>query len=300
MKTSFNLVAKIRNQVGESPIWDDKSKCLYWVDIIGKSIHKYDFFDDKTTIWKSEDFPTAIALRQFEEGAIIALGGCVSLFDFKTGDFTKFCNPDPTAGNRLNEGRCDPSGRLWVGSMRNNLKPDGSGRDIDRHSGALFRIDADGTVSQHTEFEFGISNTMAWSPDQKIFYFGDSLRNVIFAFDYDADTGDLHNRRILIDGYPHGAPDGSAIDTHGCLWNARFGGSRIIRITPDGRIDKEIILPVTNPTSCTFGGADRSTLFITSAKFGLTDEQLKSNPQEGALISMKTEFEGMPDFKFRG
>lgn len=299
-ESAFEVVARPDDQVGESPFWDAKTNCLYWVDIIGKAIRRHDFTSGKTTSWKSEDFPTAIALRQSTSGAVIALAGGVALFDFDGGGFTKFCVPDPTEGNRLNEGRCDPSGRFWVGSMRTNLNPDGSGREIDRHCGALFRIDTDGTVTRHTDFEFGISNTMAWSPDQKTFYFGDSLRNVIFAFDYDKDNGDLHNRRVLIEGYAHGAPDGSSIDVEGCLWNTRFGGGLIIRITPDGRVDQEIQVPVTNPTSCTFGGVDRKTLFVTSAKFTLTETQIQSNPIEGALIAVNPGCMGLEDNSFGG
>ena len=207
--------------------------------------------------------------------------------------------PDPMQGNRLNEGKCDSRGRFWAGSMQTNLNPDGSGREMDRSSGALFRIDGDGTTSRHSEFEFGISNTMAWSPDNRTFYFGDSIRNVIFTYDFDIDDGVLSNRRVLIEGYPHGAPDGSAMDADGCLWNSRFGGSRLIRITPDGKIDREIPLPVTNPTSCTFGGRDNSTLFVTSATFTLSDEQLAENPHEGTLLAAEIDTVGLRDQRFQ-
>ncbi|MEP3277998.1 MAG: SMP-30/gluconolactonase/LRE family protein [Stappiaceae bacterium] len=300
MVSAFEVIAEIRDQVGESPIWDAESQSLYWVDIIGKAIRRYDTATRKVRSWDSDDFPTAIALRQSTSGAVVALANGVARFDFETGGFSEFSFPDPTDGNRLNEGRCDPAGRLWVGSMCTNLNPDGSGREIDRNSGALFRIDPDGTVTRHTQFEFGISNTMAWSPDHKTFYFGDSLRNVIFAFDYDAETGDLHNRRVLIEDYPHGVPDGSGIDAEGCLWNARFGGGRIIRITPDGRVDREITVPMTNPTSCTFGGADRRTLFVTSAQFTLTQAQLLANPLEGAVLAIDADCRGQPDYRFAG
>ena len=299
-KPYFNVITATRDQVGESPIWDEDTQCLYWVDIIGKAIRRHDFTNKKTTSWRSKDFPTAIALRQTVSGAVVALAGGVAWFDFSTGQFTSQSNPDPTVGNRLNEGRCDPSGRFWLGSMRTNLNSDGSGRDIDRHSGALFRLDPDGKVTRHTDYEFGIPNTMAWSPDKKTFYFGDSLRNVIFAFDYDDNSGGLSNRRVLLEGFESGVPDGSSIDEDGCLWNARFGGGRVIRITPDGRVDREIIVPMTNPTSCTFGGADRKSLFVSSAQFTLSEAQLRANPLEGALIEISSDFTGLPDHKFRG
>jgi sugar lactone lactonase YvrE len=285
--------------VGESPVWDDKLQCLFWVDIISKKIFCQSPAQKTTDCWATNDFPTAIALTDDDNVAILALAQGIATFDFATGTSNLVAQPDTMQGNRLNEGKCDSSGRFWAGSMQNNLNSDGTGRQMNRNSGALFRFDGDGTISRHTEFDFGISNTMAWSPDNRTFYFGDSTRNVIFAYDFDADQGDLSNRRILIEGYPHGAPDGSAIDADGCLWNARFGGSCLIRITPKGKIDREIPLPVTNPTSCTFGGVGKSTLFVTSATFGLTVEQLAENPHEGSLLAAEFGTVGLRDQRFQ-
>ena len=171
---------------------------------------------------------------------------------------------------------------------------------MDRHCGAPFRIDPNGADSCHSEQDFGVSNTMAWPPDRHTFYFGDSLRNVIFAYDHDDDTGVLRNRRVLLEGYPHGVPDGSCIDADGCLWNTRFGGARVIRISPDGSVDAEVALPVTNPKSCTFGGPDMRTLFVTSARFDLSAKDLKSNPLEGALLGASVAYSGLGDNEFAG
>ena len=296
---AFAPVTGVRSECGESPVWDAGSGCLTYVDINGRAIHRVSVADSAARSWDSEDFPTAIALRR-SGGAVLAHASGVSLFDFETGGVERLCAPDPMPGNRLNEGKCDPAGRFWVGSMQSNLNPDGSGRDMDRHSGALFRVDPDGAVSCHSEREFGVSNTMAWSPDKRTFYFGDSLRNVIFAYDYDDDAGTLCNRRVLLEGYPHGVPDGSCIDADGCLWNTRFGGARVIRIAPDGSVDAEIGLPVSNPTCCAFGGPDMRTLFVTSARFGLSGNDLDSNPLEGALLRADLPHGGLPGDEFRG
>lgn len=110
----------------------------------------------------------------------------------------------------------------------------------------------------------------------------------------------LHNRRVLLEGYPHGVPDGSCIDADGCLWNARFGGARVIRIAPDGSVDAEVALPVTNPTSCTFGGPEMPTPFVTSARFGLSAKDLESNPLEGALLGVDLAYSGFGDNGFAG
>ena len=282
--------------VAESPTWDGGR--LFWVDIVGRKIFRHDPASGACDRWSVRDFPTAVALVENSGKAVLALAGGVALFDFETGSAAPFCAPDPVPGNRLNEGKCDPRGRFWVGSMQSNLNPDGGERKMDRSSGALFRIDADGAASRHTDFEFGIFNTMAWSPDGKIFYFGDTVRNALFACDFDLDDGTIRNRRVLLENYPCGGPDGSAMDADGCLWNARFGGGRVVRIAPNGRIDREIPLPVSNPTSCAFGGPSRSRLFVSSATFTLPPEQLAANPLEGRLLAAEVDAVGLPDNRF--
>lgn len=286
--------------VAEGPYWDEAKGCLFWVDIIGKTIHAFAPETGKAQQWASDDFPTALALSKRGDNALVALASGILWLDLSTGAFTPFASPDPMVGNRLNEGKCDPQGRFWTGSMQTNLNADGSGRDMDRNSGALFRVDPDGSTSRHTQHEFGISNTLAWAPDGKTFYFGDSIRNVIFAYDWHADEGMISNPRVHLEGFERGAPDGSAIDEDGCLWNARFGGSCVVRITPTGTIDQVVELPVTNPTSCTFGGHDRKVLYITSAQFTLSDAQLAANPLEGAVLASAVSIAGLADTRFGG
>ena len=296
---SVEIALDTQDMVGESPFWDQQENALYWVDIIGKKISRYDPTTGDRKNWATVDFPTAIALRAKEPGAVLAMAGGVRLFDFE-GAFHDFSQPDQTEGNRLNEGKCDPQGRLWVGSMQTNLNTDGSGREMMRNSGALFRVDPNGGNSRFTPFEFGISNTMAWSPDKRTFYFGDSIRNILFAFDYEDETGRVENPRPFLENVDLGFPDGSCIDDDGCLWNARFGAGKLLRITPDGQIDREVDLPVTNPTSCTFGGEDRKTLYVTSARFTLSDEQLSANPHEGSVLALSVDVSGPPDTRFAG
>lgn len=300
MKPSFeNLAGTEPCTVAESPIWDGETRMLYWVDIIGKSVFRSDMSGAPATVWKTEDFPTAIALTSVPDRAILAMAGGVCDLDFRLGKTELLCAPDGMAGNRLNEGKCDPQGRFWVGSMQTNLNPDGSGRDMDRNSGALFRIDGSYGVSRQSEHEFGITNTLAWSPDHRTLYFGDTIRNVIFAYDFDPDDGVVGARSVLIEGYARGLPDGSAIDADGCLWNARFGGGVVIRVTPDGHIDRKIEVPVTNPTSCAFAGADKRLLVVTSATFTLSTSQLEANPVEGSVLVAEADISGLPDYRFR-
>lgn len=294
----FSPLTQARYSVAEGPVWDAQTGQLLWVDIIGKTIHVHHVLSRQTKVFSSQDFPTALALSANGTRAMVALAGGIAWFDFASGTFTNFANPDTMDGNRLNEGKCDPQGRFWTGSMQTNLNEDGSGRAMDRNSGALFRVDHDGATSRHTDHEFGIANTLAWSPDGKTFYFADSIRNAIFAYDWHADEGAISNERVLLEGFDRGAPDGSTIDVDGCLWNARFGGSCLVRITPQGVIDNTLELPVTNPTSCTFGGADGRALFVTSAQFTLSQAQLDANPLEGAVLYAQSTVSGMPDYRF--
>ncbi len=294
----FDVLADVRDEVGESPFWDQKKGAVLWVDIVGRTVRRADYASGATWSKLCEDFPTAIAMCSMGDRALVALAGGIAQLDFLTAEVRPICNPDPMSGNRLNEGKCDPQGRFWVGSMQTNLNPDGSGREIDRHSGALFRVDPNRKVTQHTLNEFGISNTMAWSPEGDTFYFGDTLRNVIFAYDFSPDEGSVSNRRALLEGYAQGAPDGSCIDDEGCLWNARFGGGRIIRITPQGKVDRELDVPVSNPTSCTFGGPGLDRLLVTSARFKLQASQLAQNPLEGAVLVLDVQAHGTADHRF--
>lgn len=294
------LPVAARCAVAESPVWDEAGETLYWVDIIGRKVFRHHLESANTAIWDTDDFPTAIALSETPGSAVLALANGVAGLNLTTGAVEVRCRPDPLSGNRLNEGKCDPQGRFWVGSMQTNLNPDGTGREMDRNSGALFRIDPDFSSTRHTDREFGISNTMAWAPNGRVFYFGDTIRNIIFSYEFDPDAGAVGKRRVLIEGYAMGLPDGSAIDVDGCLWNARFGGGTVIRIAPDGRVDREVPVPMTNPTSCAFAGSSRQRLVVTSATFGLSEEQIASNPHEGKVICIDVGVSGMPDYKFAG
>ena len=196
---------------------------------------------------------------------------------------------------RLNDGRADPAGNFWVGSMQNNVAADGSEIPItDKAAGQLYRIAASGMVSVH-KTGIGITNTLAWSPDGTLFYCGDTLENAIYVWDYDRATGTIVNERPFFAGFERGQPDGSAIDSAGYLWNARYGGGCVVRVAPDGKIDRILEMPVGNITTCTFGGADLRTLFITTAQGGSG----RSERLAGGLYAMTVETPGLPENRFR-
>jgi sugar lactone lactonase YvrE len=183
--------------------------------------------------------------------------------------------------------------------MQNNLNPDGSGREMTRSTGALYCVRPDGSSRREVD-DVGLSNTLAWTADGGTLYFGDTLANLIWAFDCDLEAGRLANRRVFTDEKLPGFCDGSAIDAEGYLWNARFAGAAVVRLAPNGRVEEIVELPVTNPTSCCFGGPDLKTLYVTSARFALSDEQLRRNPLEGALLALHAGVGGTPSHRFGG
>jgi sugar lactone lactonase YvrE len=140
----------------------------------------------------------------------------------------------------------------------------------------------------------GIANTLAWSPDGQQFYFGDTLDNVIWVYNYDPGSGSIGNRRTFLQGYPRGLPDGSCVDAEGYLWNCRFFGGCIVRVARDGQIDRVVEMPVQNITTCTFGGTDRKTLYVTTAAI----EAPPADRLAGGLFAIRTEVQGQPENRF--
>jgi sugar lactone lactonase YvrE len=195
---------------------------------------------------------------------------------------------------RCNDARADPRGSLWVGSMRNNVNPDGTATEAGGSDGVLYRVDPDGSVVEWKR-EIGISNTLTWSPDRKLFYFADTLANAIHVFDYDQATGNISGERDFLTGFSRGSPDGSTMDAEGYLWNCRWGGACIVRVAPDGSIDRVIEMPTRNITTCTFGGSDGKTLYVTTA----SEETSPGDRLAGGLFAIRTDVQGQPENRFR-
>lgn len=295
VRVQIVAVHDLANGVGESPLWDGDT--VRWVDITGRTVHGLGP-DGGLVSHAMPDFPCFIALRR-RGGAIVGLRRELAYLDLGSGELVHWMDVEPDRpDNRCNEGGVDPKGRLWFGTMQSNLDPSGAERPITATTGALYRLDPDGACTRVLD-DIGLSNTLAWSPDGVTMYFGDTLQNRIRRYRLDVDGGiistdDFHGRP------PVGACDGSALDTEGYLWNARFGAGCLIRFAPDGSVDARIDLPVTNPTSCCFGGHDLRTLYVTSARFGLTEAALGANPSEGALVVLSTDVQGLPANRFAG
>jgi len=292
-----NIVLDTKDIVGESIIWSGDEQALYWVDIGGKRIHRLEVEGGRHDTWPAPDFPTSIGMRR-DGGFIVGLAHEVCLWT--PGEaFETFAVPEPDRpGNRLNEGKVAPDGSFWVSTMQNNLNADGSPKDMDSHIGAVYRIDPSGAVAQLTPNEYGITNTMAWTSNNR-FLFADTLANEIYAFDYDPSSKAIANRRTIVSGFKRGLPDGSCLDSEDALWNCRVvGGAAVARFSETGQPLGLVDLPVSWPTSCTFGGPDLTTLYVTSARFTMTPDHLAAHPQEGSLVAVETAIRGLPEPKF--
>ena len=238
------------DRLGECPIWDERMAVLWWVDIHGQALRRWDGEEAKTFAMPSP--PGSIALRR-EGGMLVALAGGVYLLG--THEPQLLVRPaEHDAALRFNDGRCDRAGRFWVGTLE---EPDFAAK------GVLYRIEPDGRATA-TRTSIQVPNSLAWSPDGKTMYFADSPRHKIWAFDYDAATGSMRNERIFASPHP-GFPDGSCVDADGCLWNAEWGASRVVRYTAAGKVDRIVEVPALNPSCCCIGGRRMDTLYITTA-----------------------------------
>jgi sugar lactone lactonase YvrE len=287
-----------RDDVGEGPFWDAAAEALWWVDIPGKTVSRLEPGAGARRSWPVHDFPSTVVLRR-SGGALVATRDGLHFLDPATGELTLFCRPEADRpANRTNDGKCDRRGDFWVGTMQNNLNDDGSDREMTAATGALYRVRPDGSFTREVD-GVGLSNTLAWTDGGRTLLFGDTGTNVISAFAVREDGG-LGERRVFSDAKLPGHCDGSAIDAEGCLWNARFAGGCLVRFAPDGTVDRTLELPVTNPTSCCFGGPGLRTLYVTSARRGLGPATLARRPHEGALLAVAVDVPGTPSERFAG
>lgn len=289
--TRAECILDCRNILGEGPIWDSRDSRLYWVDIRGPALLSLDPASGATTRWPMPA-PIGCAVPRASGGWVVALQTGIHGFDPATGTLTPLAAPEAAQPEvRLNDGKCDRRGRFWVGSMR-----DGSATP----EGSLYRLDTDLNCRRVLP-EIHVPNSSAWSTDDRTFYFADTRANSIQAFPYDIATGELGAARLFAGpGSAPGFPDGATVDSDGCLWSARWGGSAVARFTPDGKLDRVLPLPVSQVTSCAFGGPGLSTLFVTSAAIGLSPAQLEKEPLAGSLFAVDPGVAGLPETPFAG
>ena len=274
--------------LGESPIWDDRTQCLYWVDIRRPAIRRLHTATGRFDSWAMPDLVGSIALTD-EGRLLVALPQFIALFDLVSGSLESFARPpELVPGHRFNDGRCDRQGRFWVGSMHNITRAP---------EGVLYKLEGRGEL-QPVRSGICIPNSLAFSPDGRTMYFADSLRYSLYAYDYDPASGRMGRERVLVTTEPPGFPDGSTVDAEGFIWNAEFDGWRVVRYAPDGRVDRVLPMPVQRPTCCAFGGADLDILYITTASQKMTPAELEAQPLAGALLALDVGVRGLPEPRF--
>ncbi|MEO1349784.1 MAG: SMP-30/gluconolactonase/LRE family protein [Cyanobacteria bacterium J06635_15] len=277
-----------RARLGEGPIWDDQQQRLFWVDIYNHRLHKFDLATHQDTFWEFEDLVTGLALID-AENLVLAQRDGLSQLHLPTQRLTFLIDLESDQpDNRLNDLKCDRRGRLWVGLMNNHEEP----------KAKLYRYDPDGSL-RVMETELSISNGLGWSPDDTTFYLTDSPAQKIYAYDFDLDSGQIHDRRVLIDLTSESFfPDGLTIDAEGCIWSAMWDGWCVIRFDAQGKELMRVPMPVQRPTSCTFGGPDLKELWITSAAVGLNQSEIQKGFYAGDLFCVGTDVVGSPNHTF--
>lgn len=281
----IDVVAQTSDILGEGPCWSPVERRLYWFDIKGRKLH---WLSPETGDTARIDLPVraSAAAPRAAGGLLLATEAGLAICRPDEGGFDLIRPMALQPGYRTNDGKLDPQGRFWWSTMDD---------DGGRRPGAVFRTDSDLRTVQMLD-GIHIPNTLCVTADSRTLLLADSMRRTIFACD--VTTPDL--RRVFVRTEDKAAPDGGALDAEGGLWNAHWGGGRIVRYAPDGRLDRIVTLPAPQPTSCAFGGADLSTLYITSARDGLSAVELGQHPLSGSLFALRPGISGLPLPLFAG
>lgn len=273
--------------LGEGPLWDVTRQALWWVDT---KRHKLNCFSPSDGSNKSFDVGQQIGTVVLREkgGLVVGLEHGIGIFDPETGDFEILCDPESHLHeNRFNDGKCDPAGRLWIGSMEN------AEENMDR--GALYCFDIDGRVKKQVA-PVGVSNGIAWTSDATTMYYIDSPTRRVDRFDYDVGTGEISNRRTAFeipDGM--GFPDGMAIDVEDKLWVALWNGWAVGRFDPEtGELLGKVDVDASHVSACSFGGPELDELFITTARHLLEKHEDEAQPHAGGLFHTPVGVRGVP------
>lgn len=275
--STVSLLLDAKAKLGEGAIWNKQAGQFYWVDIEGKRLHLYTPATQKAqSIELGERIGTVVPTLS-NDTVIIALQSGIYSYHLSSGTPSLLVSPEAhLPGNRFNDGKCDPAGRLWVGSMELNAK---------ENAAALYRIHTNGIAYKMLD-SVTISNGICWSLDHRSMYYIDTPKGNIRSFDYDKATGKIRNEKVIVtipEGMGH--PDGMTIDAEGMLWVAMWGGSCVARWNPnDGSLLSTIEVPALNVTSCAFGGPDLQTLYITTASIGMNEEQQAQYPLAGGVF----------------
>jgi sugar lactone lactonase YvrE len=283
--------------LGESPVWHPDEQALWWCDIPGKALHRWHAASGAHKQWQFPSEPACCAPLAGGDWLLAMRDGLWRFNpanDESTGQRTQLVKPpyDP-ADERFNDGKADAQGRLWVATIYEPRDPP---------KAALYRF-ARGELTR-VAGDITVGNGLAFSPDGRTLYFSDTKAHTVYAFDFDLGAGAITRRRVFASFAPKvpgqdlasygGRPDGAAVDAHGNYWAAMFEGQRLVQLAPDGRLLRELPLPVRCPTMPCFGGADMRTLYITTARENRPADELAAQPLAGCVLSLRVDVPGLP------
>ena len=292
MISEVEIAVNLQSTLGEGAIWDDKNKCLYWVDILKGLVHKYDLIKANHETKEIGGFVGSVVPVNQNEIVLLVNREFVR-YNWSTGEKSILGNVEKDRkGNRFNDGKCDPAGRFWAGTMA---------LDEAKGAGGLYCLNNDLSIDKKLK-DISISNGIVWTSDQQTMYYIDTPTMEVWAFDYDITSGDITNKKVVVKvDKKEGFPDGMTIDHEDKLWIAHWGGKQIARWDPkNGEKLLSIPVPVSHITSCAFGGKNLDQLYITCAREGLSSEQLEQEPLAGSLFVYDTKgaYKGVPANKF--
>ncbi|WP_049632331.1 SMP-30/gluconolactonase/LRE family protein [Cellvibrio sp. pealriver] len=290
---AFTLVDIVpcANTLGEGVQWNQQDGCFWWTDIHAQKLYRYQLDDKTLSHWDMPEKLGCFAFAKHDSRLLAAFASGFAWFTPDTGEVEWIAKPEAhLIGNRSNDGRCDRQGRFWMGSIREQQK-------TPWEYASLYSLSVDGNVQQHLT-GLHISNALCWSPDSRQMYHADSPSHTINVYDFDAVSGKLSNKHVFAQTDAGIEPDGACVDAQGFVWNAQWGGSRVVRYSPVGEIDFILPMPVTQPTCVAFGGAQLNLLAVTSACVGLSDAALQQQPQAGHLFIFQTDITGLLEERF--
>jgi sugar lactone lactonase YvrE len=279
-----------RNILGEGILWDSRRGRLWWTDIQGRQLHTYDWSDAAMQVLDTPERVGSFGLIAGTERLIVAFASGIALYDAHDRTVQWLARPDAVAGIRFNDGRVDRRGRFWSGTMVEDARSSASG--------CLYSVDSIAGMRCHVR-GVRISNGLCMSPDGTRLYFADSPTRTIFVYHMIEPQGELGPRQVFAQTAEGAQPDGATVDVDGCVWSAHWGAGCVVRYTPEGRIDRSIQIPACQPTCVCFGGPDLDILCVTSAREGLNEATLLSEPHAGAVFLYRTGVQGLPEPEYQ-
>lgn len=262
----------IRCQLGEGPLWSARENAIYWVDILGQALHRVSLADDALNSWAMPEKICWVVERRNRPGFIAGFQSGFAELNLDPLTIRPIVDPEPALpDNRLNDAKVDHLGRIWAGTMD---------CDIRTATGSLYCLDRNFKVSTH-DSDYLVANGPAFGPQHDCLYHTDTGRGVVYRFELTPE-GNIVDKTVFVK-FPKGwgAPDGMTVDAEGCLWIAHWGGARVSRFTPEGKLDRDVKLPASQITSCVFAGENLDRMFVTSAAVDRSDE-----PLAGALFEI--------------